>query len=100
MRRHSFDPISAALGLIAVLIGVLVTFDRIKRLDHDAAKWVAVAALLFGLSLIPWGRRTRDVVTTVSTSPDAAAGLPDAGVATFAGTSVAADDDGPAPDAP
>lgn len=57
MRPHRFDPISAVLAAIAIVLGVLVALDRIDPLDHGIGWWIAIAGLVFGLALIPWDRR-------------------------------------------
>lgn len=57
MRRHSFDPLSAALGILAVAIGVLVAAAEIDGLGSDAGAWIAAGVLVVGLGLIPWSWR-------------------------------------------
>jgi hypothetical protein len=57
MRPHSFDPVSAALGLIAVTIGALVAFDGTDSID--TGWWLALGALVLGIGLVPWTRRER-----------------------------------------
>ena len=59
MRPHSFDPVSAALGLIAVTIGALVAFGGTDSID--TGWWIALGALVLGLGLVPW-TRGRDAV--------------------------------------
>ena len=62
MRRHPIDPISCALGLIVTALGVLVAVGQVEPFEQATAWWIAVAATLVGLALIPWGRlvlRTR-----------------------------------------
>ena len=54
MDRHPFDPISAALGVVTIVVGVLVMTDAIDLVDGDGGWWFAVAALVVGLGLIPW----------------------------------------------
>lgn len=58
MQRHRFDPISSALGVIAVIAGLLVAFDAVE--PSNAGWWLTVAALVVGLTLIPWGRPRHD----------------------------------------
>ena len=57
MARHPFDFLSAALGVVAVGLGVLVSTASIDRVDTDLGWWFALAALVLGLGLIPWNRR-------------------------------------------
>lgn len=56
MRRHSFDPVSAALGILAVAIGILVASTGIDDLGDDTGAWIAAGVLVVGLALIPWSR--------------------------------------------
>jgi hypothetical protein len=60
MQRHSFDPVSAALGVLAVALGVLVVTGQLGSFDTDGAWWIALAALVIGLAIIPWRRRSVD----------------------------------------
>jgi hypothetical protein len=54
---HRFDLIAAALGVIAIALGLLVATDSIDNIDADAGWWFAVAALVLGIALVPWTRR-------------------------------------------
>jgi hypothetical protein len=54
MRSHPFDAVSAALGLVACAIGVLVAFDGTDSID--TGWWLALGALVVGLGLVPWTR--------------------------------------------
>jgi predicted MFS family arabinose efflux permease len=56
VRRHTFDPLSAALGILAVAIGVLVAAAEFDELGSDAGGWVIAGVLLVGLALVPWSR--------------------------------------------
>ena len=56
MHRHPIDTLSAALGAVTVTAGILVMTDTLHRIDDDSGWWVAVAALVVGLGLIPWNR--------------------------------------------
>lgn len=61
MNRHTVDTVSAALGVVTVGAGVLVMTDAFDRLDDESGWWIAVAALVVGIGLIPWNRsRTAD----------------------------------------
>ena len=56
MRRHTFDPLSAALGILAIAVGVLVASAEFDEVGSDAAGWVIAGVLLVGLALVPWSR--------------------------------------------
>ena len=58
MRRHPFDPVSAVCGIIAVAAGLLVVLGEAADLDTGGPWWIAGAALLAGLAIIPWRRRS------------------------------------------
>ncbi len=55
MTRHQFDPMSAALGALAVGLGIIVMLGDPVR----ASSWWAVAAavLVLGVGMLPWSRR-------------------------------------------
>ena len=57
MRRHSFDPMSAVLGVIAVVAGLFVAVGEAVDLDVNWAWLITAAAVLIGLAIIPWQRR-------------------------------------------
>lgn len=57
MKRHSFDPLSAALGITAVAVGLLIALAEIDDLEADGGLWLAIGALILGLGLIPWVRQ-------------------------------------------
>ena len=59
MRSHPFDPVSAALGLIAGAIGALVALDGTDSID--TGWWLALGALVLGLGLVPWTRGRQPV---------------------------------------
>lgn len=59
MHRHPFDPLAAALGIVAIALGVLVATADIDDLGADAGIWLAIGVLVVGLGLIPWTRRHR-----------------------------------------
>jgi type VI protein secretion system component VasK len=54
MRRHSFDPMSAVLGVIAVVAGLFVAVGEAVDLDVNWAWLITAAAILVGLAIIPW----------------------------------------------
>ena len=60
MRSHPFDPVSAALGLVAGAIGALVALGGTDSID--TGWWLALGALVLGLGLVPWtqGRHAVD----------------------------------------
>lgn len=66
MHRHSIDPLSAVLGLAAAAVGIAVAVGRADAFADDAVWWIAVLALLFGVALVPWNRRS---VTTAPVVP-------------------------------
>jgi hypothetical protein len=57
MHAHRFDPISAVLGVVAVIIGAVVMLGATDPLSTDLGPWIAVGALALGIALLPWGRR-------------------------------------------
>jgi hypothetical protein len=56
MRRHVIDPLSAALGILAVALGILVASGELDELGSDTAAWIIAGALIVGLGLVPWSR--------------------------------------------
>jgi len=70
MERHPPDPVSAALGVIAVVLGVLVAADAVDGVDA-LGSWLAVGALVVGLAIIPW-HRTTSAPAASSTTGDVA----------------------------
>lgn len=59
MRAHRFDPVSAVLGLVALVAAILVIVGSTVPFDADVGPWLAVVALALGIVLLPWGRRGR-----------------------------------------
>lgn len=57
MNRHPFEPLSAALGIIAMAIGLAVITGSIDNISSNGGAWLAVAALVLGLGLIPRAQR-------------------------------------------
>ena len=76
MQRHPFDPVSALLGVLAVVAGLLVALGEAADLETSGPWWLAAAAVLVGLALIPWRRRPADigVAATDTAVTDAADG--------------------------
>jgi hypothetical protein len=66
MHRHPFDPVSAVLGILAVTFGLLVALDEFGDGGGNAGWWIAVAAVVVGVALLPW-RRGRNPVDTIDT---------------------------------
>jgi len=58
--RHRIDPLSLVLGLLAIGLGVFVITGVADREDVNVGAWIAGAALVLGLGVIPWGRRSPD----------------------------------------
>jgi len=56
MQRHPFDPVAAALGILAIAAGLLVALGEAVDLQTDGRWWLAGAAVLVGLAIIPWRR--------------------------------------------
>ena len=70
MQRHRFDPLSAALGILAIAIGVLVATAQFDELGSDAGAWVVAGILLVGLGFVPWSRwRNRATPADEPSSP-------------------------------
>jgi hypothetical protein len=57
MRRHPFDPVSAALGILSLVAGLVVLFGEAADVDTRGGGWIAVGAVLVGLAIIPWRRQ-------------------------------------------
>lgn len=57
MARHPFDPVSAVLGIITVVGGLLVALGEAADVDTTGSWWLIAAAVLVGLVIIPWRRR-------------------------------------------
>ena len=54
MQRHPVDPVSAALGLLAVALGVLVAAGALDGFDDHGGWWLVVAAVIVGVAIVPW----------------------------------------------
>lgn len=54
MQRHPVDPVSAALGLLAVAVGVLVAAGELDGFDDRGGWWLAIAAVIVGVAIVPW----------------------------------------------
>jgi hypothetical protein len=63
MTAHRFDPLSAVLGIVAIVTGVLVMLGDTNPLSSDFGPWIAIGALAIGIALLPWRRRQRDPLT-------------------------------------
>jgi hypothetical protein len=63
MTAHRFDPLSAVLGIVAIVTGVLVVLGDTNPLSSDFGPWIAIGALAIGIALLPWRRRQRDPST-------------------------------------
>ena len=55
MPRHRFDPLSFALGLLAIGVAIAVIGGGVLDADRPTTGvWLAVGGLVLGLGLIPW----------------------------------------------
>ena len=60
MPRHRFDPLSFALGLLAIGVAIAVIGGRVLDADRPTTgAWLAVGGLILGLGLIPWNQTRR-----------------------------------------
>jgi hypothetical protein len=57
MRRHVFDPLSAVLGVLAVVVGLLTAVGGAADLDVNVAWLITAGAIMIGLAIIPWRRQ-------------------------------------------
>ena len=73
MSRHVFDPVSAVLGVLAVLAGLLVAIGEAVDLDVNLAWLITAAAILIGLALIPWRGSAPPELGGQQASPEEAA---------------------------
>jgi len=69
MQSHRFDPVSAVLGLVALVAGITLMAGETVPFDADLGPWLAIVALAFGVVLLPWGMR-RGARTTFAEIPD------------------------------
>lgn len=72
MDRHPFDPVSAVLGILAVLAGLLVVLGEAADVDTTGAWWLTGAAILVGVAIIPWRHRSGPVPATATVPADEA----------------------------
>jgi hypothetical protein len=74
VRRHRIDPLSAALGLTAAGAGLAVATGHADPLVGNAVWWVAIAAVLLGIAIVPWhrGERAADPDTGPASGADGA----------------------------
>jgi hypothetical protein len=70
MQRHPVDPVSAAMGLLAVALGVLVVAGALDDVDTNGGWWLVIAAIVIGVALVPWTWR-RHATTEVADIADA-----------------------------
>lgn len=62
MTPHRFDPLSATLGVIAVVFGLLVATGSVDRFADGGGGWLAVGVLALGLVVV--GSAARQLVGT------------------------------------
>ena len=71
MTRHRFDPLSFALGLLAVGVSIAVIAGRVLDADRPTTgAWLAVGGLILGLGLLPWTRTGRPDPTGTAVGDD------------------------------
>jgi hypothetical protein len=58
MQRHPIDPLSAALGVLAVVLGILVATRSLGGFGTSGGWWLAGAAVVVGVALLPWNLRS------------------------------------------
>ena len=56
MQRHPIDPASAALGVLGVVLGILVATRSLGGFDSSGGWWLAGAAVVVGVALLPWSQ--------------------------------------------
>ncbi len=57
MQRHPIDPVSAVLGVLAGVLGVLVATRSFGGFGTVGGWWLAGAAAVVGVALLPWNAR-------------------------------------------
>ena len=70
MSRHVFDPVSAVLGVLAVVAGLLVAIGQAVDLDINTAWLITAAAILIGVAIIPWHRSAPPQLGEQQASPE------------------------------
>lgn len=71
MHAHRFDPLSAVLGVVAIVAGILVMLGDTDPLSSNLGPWIAIGALGIGIALLPSGRRRGDRFTRDASDPPA-----------------------------
>jgi hypothetical protein len=56
MQQHPIDPASAALGVLTVVLGILVATRSLGGFDSSGGWWLAGAAVVVGVALLPWSQ--------------------------------------------
>ena len=69
METHPFRPLAAVIGAVLVAAGILVATFSLGGVDDDALVWVAIAAVLAGIAMIPWRRRPATAALPDGSSP-------------------------------
>jgi hypothetical protein len=54
MKRHPIDTLSAAIGVVVIIVAIAVMLRSAGELVSGGPWWLALAALVLGLGLIPW----------------------------------------------
>ena len=57
MQRHPIDPVSGALGVLAGMLGILVATRSFGGFGSAGGWWLAAAAAVVGVALVPWNAR-------------------------------------------
>jgi len=54
MQRHPFDPLSAVLGALVVVLGALVAVGSLGADGVTGGWWLVIVAAVVGLAILPW----------------------------------------------
>ena len=71
MTAHRFDPLSAVLGIVAIITGILVMLGDTDPLSTNLGPWITLGALAIGVALLPWNRHRN---SSTQDAPDSGPG--------------------------